>query len=234
MNNYIYPLLLVINSELVFNTEHTGAKLQTCNRVGNTGQIDTADIQKIKNFFQDTPFAWFVESTDMRTINLLEEQGFKFKIDHPAMHIDLADIKAIDYEGLTIKQVSTDAELSIWIDVVVKSFGIKLPEEYRKYITYLTDHAAQDTLYFYLAYHRGIPVATSMIIKSNTTAALHWIGTLPEQRNQGLGYMITHATLADAQRNGCTDAVLFASSLGRSVYERVGFREYALYKIYVL
>lgn len=239
MIQYIYPLLLVINNELVFNTEHTfatksGAGLQTCNRVGNTGLIDTADIKKIKDFFQKTPFAWFVESTDLRTIAMLEEQGFTFKIDHPAMHIALADITATNYEDVAIKKVSTDGELSVWIDVVLKSFEIKLPEEYKKYIRYLTDHAARDTLYFYLAYHHGIPVAASMVIKSKTIAALHWIGTVPEYRNQGFGYIITHATLADAQRHGCTDGVLFASTLGRPVYERIGFKEYALYKIYVL
>lgn len=239
MIQYIYPLLLVINNELVFNTEHTfatksGAGLQTCNRVGNTGFIDILDIQKIKNFFQKTPFAWFVESTDLRTTAMLEEHGFKLKIDHPAMHIALADIKASDYAGVTIKKVTTDGELSAWIDVVLKSFEVKLPEEYKKYITYLTDHAVKDTLYFYLAYHQDIPVAASMIIKNNTIAALHWIGTLPEYRNQGFGYAITHATLVEAQRNGCTDGVLFASTLGRPVYERIGFKEYALYKIYVL
>lgn len=239
MNHYIYPLLLVINSELVFNTEHTfatksGAGLQTCNRVGNTGLIDTTDIKKIKDFFQKTPFAWFVESTDLRTITMLEEHGFTFKIDHPAMHINLADINAIDYAGVTIKQVNSDAQLALWIDVVLKSFEVKLPEEYKKYIRYLTDHAVKDTLYFYLAYHQGIPVAASMIIKRDTSAALHWIGTLPEHRNQGFGYIITHATLVEAQRHGCTDGVLFASTLGRPVYERIGFKEYALYKIYVL
>lgn len=64
------------------------------------------------------------------------------------------------------------------------------------------------------------------------TISLHWISTLPEFRKQGFGSIITSKALLDAKVNGFTEAVLLSSALGKSVYEKLGFQEYASYKIF--
>lgn len=78
------------------------------------------------------------------------------------------------------------------------------------------------------------PVATTMSVYNQDVVAVHWLGTLPEYRRRGIGYAITHKSLLDAYKQRCREAVLFGSVLGKSVYERIGFRVYAIYNTYGL
>ncbi len=40
---------------------------------------------------------------------------------------------------------------------------------------------------------------------------------------------MTHTILIDAKNNECIQAILLSSLLGKHVYERIGFKEYATY-----
>ena len=62
---------------------------------------------------------------------------------------------------------------------------------------------------------------------------LHMIGTLPENRSRGLGYAVTHKGLFDVSCNGITKAFLMFSLMGQSLYQKMGFEEYAAYFIYI-
>lgn len=51
-------------------------------------------------------------------------------------------------------------------------------------------------------------------------------------RNKGLGYAISHKPLLDARNRGFKQTILLASSKGRPLYNRIGFKEYASYHFY--
>lgn len=237
MTEWLYPLLFVINHNLIFKTKHsfatkTGALLPFCNRAGNNATIDTADIEKIKDFFQDLPFKWFVDATDSHSIKLLEQHGFSCKIAFPAMHMKLSTLPKAN-DDIEIKKITDSADLATWINIVKKSYGIE-SEEFNYFIEYQKNHAEPDALQFYLAFYQGTPAAASMTIKAEKTVALHWVGTLPEMRKKGLGYAVSHKALLNAKKEGRIDAVLFASELGKPIYERIGFKKYASYNTYGL
>lgn len=87
-------------------------------------------------------------------------------------------------------------------------------------------------MYLYIGYFQGIPAAVGMALNRGDIATLHWIGTLPEYRKKGLGTAITIKALHDLQDAGCSHALLLASALGKPLYERMGFKQYALYHMY--
>jgi len=236
MMKLLYPLLFVINDSF-FKVEHafatkTGALLPFCNRAGNISPINTEDINQIKKYFDSMPFRWFIESTDTESIQLLEQNGLEFKIAFPAMKMPLSNIKKVNYDHIEVKEINS-SDLSVWIAIVLKSYNIESPE-FKKFIEYQVKHAAPDVLHFYLASYKGTIAAASMTITFEDVVSLQWVGTLPEYRNKGLGYAVSHQPLVDAQNRGYNTAVLFASQLGKPVYERLGFEQYAVYNTYGL
>ena len=57
--------------------------------------------------------------------------------------------------------------------------------------------------------------------------AVGWVGTIfvdPDRRRSGLGRAITRAVCDALEARGCRSLVLIASSMGRPLYEREGFR----------
>jgi len=58
------------------------------------------------------------------------------------------------------------------------------------------------------------------------------LGTIPAYRKRGLGFAVSRHALVEAKKNGYKTALLFASVMGKPLYEKIGFREYALYKFF--
>ena len=63
-------------------------------------------------------------------------------------------------------------------------------------------------------------------------AGVYFVFTVPEARGQGLGAALTLAPLREARAMGYGIGVLGSSSLGYSVYRRLGFAEYCRIGIY--
>lgn len=69
----------------------------------------------------------------------------------------------------------------------------------------------------------SVPVATAMLVRSDETAGVYNVVTVPAQRGKGYGAAVTWAIVAEGARRGCTHAVLQASESGYPVYHRMGF-----------
>ena len=77
----------------------------------------------------------------------------------------------------------------------------------------------------YLGRWRDKPVATNMLVLGAGVASVLGVGTLPKARRQGIGSAITVQPYLDARALGYHTGVLFATDMGISVYERLGFRK---------
>ena len=62
-----------------------------------------------------------------------------------------------------------------------------------------------------------------MLVRSDETAGVYNVVTLPAHRGKGYGASVTWAVVAEGARRGCTHAVLQASESGYPVYRRMGF-----------
>ena len=85
----------------------------------------------------------------------------------------------------------------------------------------------------YLGCHNGTPVSTSSLFLGAGTAVIHGVTTLPEFRDRGFGYAMTHYPLLGARSQGFRVGVLFSSEMAVSIYRKMGFQEHGRGDIYL-
>jgi GNAT superfamily N-acetyltransferase len=85
----------------------------------------------------------------------------------------------------------------------------------------------------YTGYADGRPVTSGFSIRSGDTLGIFTIATEADARGRGFGAAMTGRLIADGAAAGCTVSALQASSMGRPIYERLGFRLVQEYEIYV-
>ena len=85
----------------------------------------------------------------------------------------------------------------------------------------------------YVGYSDGAPVTTGLALRTGRTIGVYNIATIEAARRRGLGSVMTARITADGRANGCDVAILQASDMGLSVYERLGYRTVVEYDSYV-
>lgn len=132
-------------------------------------------------------------------------------------------------EGLEIRRL-TIVERADHATVVERVFGID-----RAIVDAIVSEAAfaDPRFAFYAGYARGVPVVSGLGIATAETIGVYNIATVAEARRRGYGAAITRQILVDGARRGCRVGALQASSMGRAVYEAIGFRTVFTYIAYV-
>ena len=77
----------------------------------------------------------------------------------------------------------------------------------------------------YVGYLEDRPVACTLLFRGAGVASVFGVAVAPEARGRGIGAAVTLAPFVDAQQEGETEAVLFATELGAPVYHRIGFKD---------
>jgi len=85
----------------------------------------------------------------------------------------------------------------------------------------------------YVGYLDGLPVTSGLGWRTGRTIGVYNIATIPAARRQGFGEAMTARVLADGKGAGCDVGALQASSMGRPIYQRMGFRMALRYIGYV-
>lgn len=219
---------LVTQNCFVFNST---SQVNAANRVCHNAVPKTVEIGKIKKYFMETQFTWVVDATDLESINNLEQNGLEFKGAFPAMMLDLVNFDLPKYDDHVTKIDLNNIEaLKTWDLIVSQSFG-RPAQELLKAIN-LFKQKIPNNLKLYVGYYYDQPVSAGMAIYHQDVVSLHLIGTLSEFRNKGLGELITKQMLFDAKNQNYKQAILLASVLGKPVYQKIGFKEYAIYNMY--
>jgi GNAT superfamily N-acetyltransferase len=132
--------------------------------------------------------------------------------------------------GLEI-EVVRDAE-SLREHALVAAHGFGFPESIA--IDFIGDALwERDGAIVYLGRADGRPVVSGFSVRTGDTLGIFTIATEPDARGRGFGAAMTSRLIADGAAAGCTVAALQASSMGRPIYERIGFRVVQPYEIYV-
>ena len=165
----------------------------------------------------------------------LEAHGLTFRESFATeMAADLRNLseKPAVPNGLQITTVENEEMLRKWIHVASVGFGIAQDVENIWY-EFFADAACERPFQTYLALLNDKPVGTSQLFTSAGVAGIYNVTCLPEARGQGIGAAITLAPLLDAREMGYRVGILQASSMGRRVYQRLGFQDFGKLSVYL-
>ena len=233
-NLYVSYLIYVRFDDLQNIPEYTagscmgaksGSALPFCNRICAQPGLTADEVHKAVAYFGTTPFSWFVCENDKDQIRLLDRLGFTLLAEYPLMISDLGDLREEPYApGVTVERIDlTQANSGTWLDLIAQSYKTDR-EQFGVFISYIL-RRARATVHFYQALYEGDPAACSMVIAhEGTILGLHYVGTLPEYRGKGLGFAVSHKPLVDFKKKGGKQSILFASAMGKPIYEQIGYK----------
>ena len=124
--------------------------------------------------------------------------------------------------------------LAPYIDAYTRTLALSENEtaHWRELFGLIMDQSGPFHLYVALLNDR--PVATAMTVLGDGVAGLYHLGTVADVRGRGIGTAVTAVPLHDARTLGCRIGALQTTSMGYSVYHRIGFREYCTLGLYHL
>jgi hypothetical protein len=158
----------------------------------------------------------------------LTAAGFVSGGSEPGMAVRVPELVPFDVPGLSLTRVGDDEALAVWEATLGQGFG-EGEREARWVASVYRKLGYGDPWRHYIGWLDGAPVATATVFLGAGVAGLYFVMTVPEVRRRGIGAAITYGALRDA---GTEYAVLGSSPAGRSVYERLGFREYCTIELY--
>jgi len=178
---------------------------------------------------RNVPMLWHI-GPSTRPADLAEHlraYGLTCIEDEPGMALDMHTLN--DHEplptGLTVELVQDAPTLWQWVRLWA---GPISEDEQCVCFTALSrlGIGAVYPLTHCLGRLNGKPVATASLFLGAGIASVQHVVTACEARRRGIGRAMTLAVLREARARGYRVAVLTSSSMGRSVYQRIGFREY--------
>jgi ribosomal protein S18 acetylase RimI-like enzyme len=177
------------------------------------------------------PFFWWTSPStkpaDLRT--RLEAHGLAPAVELVGMAADLhrIDDRLTGPAGLTLEQVTDRETLAEWGRACFAGYELpaSLMEPWCDLVAGL-GLEPNGPLRSYVAWQNGEPVACSQLYLAEGVAGIYTVATVPAARRQGIGAVVTLAGLRAAREEGYRIGILHASSMGESVYRRLGFEEY--------
>jgi GNAT superfamily N-acetyltransferase len=79
----------------------------------------------------------------------------------------------------------------------------------------------------------GVDAAAAMVIRLDDAGVVSWVATVPEYRRRGLGAFVARAVTNAGFDLGASFVTLQASSMGHGVYERIGYRDVLIYRLWL-
>lgn len=192
-------------------------------------ELDPAEsIERARAFFavRDRGFAiWARAGTpqDRDLIEAAQAAGLEQVWEMPEMVLDERVKEAPLPDRVELQRVGSAADAADYWRVAASAYaGNGFPPEV---FAYYKSHAGlvAGNAVAYIARLDGRPVAIAMTLVSHGVAGIYWVGTLEEARGRGLGHAVTAAAVNAGFDLGAETASLQASSLGKPVYERMGF-----------
>ncbi len=175
-------------------------------------------------FFAAADYAIVIESDPAQPIeNAILARGWQLDEEEPALALAPIPAPPPPPTGLTIRPVTTDAELADFM--TVSGTG-------RRWIPSL-DAALDPAVALFVGYVGDEPVATSRLTCCDTVGDINGVVTLPAQRRRGFGTAMTWAAITEGAQRGCVAMTLTATAMGYPVYVGMGFVPVCTYRTYL-
>ena len=173
-------------------------------------------------------FFWW---TDIQTqpSNLVEhliKRGFDGNLEgDPGMAVNLHEINENIKlpNNFNVTPAKDQKTLADWCRVFVEAFESPVAAGQAWVDATLSAPLENVPWQLYVGYIDQQPVSTSILFNGAGVSGIYGVGTLPQQRNKGIGAAMTLIPLLEARKQGYHYGVLFSSRSGFSVYKRLGF-----------
>jgi len=189
-------------------------------------------IEENIEFFKELrlPWHWYV-GPGSRPLDLgqrLVTYGIALREQMPGMAVELDSMRD-DFskpQRFMVKQVRDLGTLRDFVHVASNVMNLFKEQSY-EFFLYEATAIFDDKVprYDYVGYLEGVPVATSILVTSESVAGVNTVATLPEARGKGIGTEMSLVTLREARSLGYKVGVLLSSEMGHGVYKRIGFEE---------
>lgn len=233
------PLEAIIEADVAYGSMHVAVPpLNAVFAARFTEANADARIDDVLAWYaaRSMPPFWWVGPADT-PVDLPERLLAKGLMEDETVPGMAADLTAVRDESpapdITVERVRDDRAYAESCDVLVEGFG--MPTEVGAVFARLGTLGYDDDLplHTFVARLDGRAVGTSLGVISGRTLGLFNVVTLAQARGRGVGRAVTLAAMRDGAVSGCELAVLQSSSAGHSVYERLGFRDFAAYRTFV-
>jgi GNAT superfamily N-acetyltransferase len=175
------------------------------------------------------PWSWYVgpASGPGRLAPELERRGFAKVTEPPGMAATLANVDELDPNvPLVVERVLDRAMVDEWFSVFAPAFELSraAASAFRDLIVAggFGDDAPMRN---YVGYVGGEPVATGSLVPAAGVGGIYNIATRASRRGRGIGRTITWSLMCEAAALGYAVAILWSTTAGLPVYQRLGFQE---------
>ncbi len=194
-------------------------------------------ISHVASLFKkfELPFSWWVGESDLPASleDELKKQGFDFKEKNIGMYAEINNLLLGSADSsIEFKRAENNSHLQDFSHIITAIGGN--PNAFDLIYSKIppTIYCGTAPLEMYVAYVGNEPVTSGILVSHANVVGIYYIATIPQQRRQGFGGSMMIHLLQRAKEKGYSIAVLQASSQGRSVYEKLGFRSCCTFSEY--
>jgi GNAT superfamily N-acetyltransferase len=144
--------------------------------------------------------------------------------DSPIMLLDKPPRFPYGLKSTQIVRVRNEPLISIAQNIMGEAFHMDRVVNQR---LVRPEHASDDSIHHYMAFMEGHPAAAATMTYTDQMAGIWNVGTRRIFRNRGLASALMAKMCSDAHQEGYTQSVLMASSMGRTLYEKMGYHTIA-------
>lgn len=194
------------------------------------GDVTSESLQTVFSFYATQSFYWLLtpEQNEKYGSILIQKslkgsESFPPPECFPEMILNVERHDPVLYPpDIEVKKVDTSQLFQQWLPTAAEGLGLD-SQAIEDFVMPLIKEVGAIP---FLGFYKGKPAATSMIYcdHKTSTAGLYFLCTHPAFRRKGLGSAVTEACLQTAKHAGISRAVLYASAMGQSVYEKLGFQ----------
>ena len=183
-------------------------------------------------FEPGVPVTWLVHPTSPPTTEAaLTEAGLVEAESMPGMVADLAAIPAVGDPpaGIRIEEATVERS-DAWVHLVSWRYGLEATAS--AYLTQVYRYATTHGTRLWIAYDGDEPISKAATYTGDDFVGVFGVATTEAGRGKGLARHLTLLGLHAAAADGISTAVLHSTPMAHSLYERMGFRDAATFRLW--
>lgn len=201
---------------------------------------DLSDLvsRTLTHYSGKCPMIWRVGAMTSRSDlvgELLLSKGLHFGGNEPGMVLDVSKLRYSEsVPEVTVRNIDDVGQISDWLDQFAKVFA--LPDDAKSHFgAYMkTQVGRAENEAWFVGYVNDVPASTAYYLIDSGVTMIYNVGTVREFRKKGCARRVVEAAIADALKKSNNPITLYASAMGRPLYEDMGFAEAYTYPEYVL